>query len=347
VIRSDGLPPGPASGGGESSRSHEATTVRIAVDLLGGDDAPAVVVDGALQALASDPTLQLLLVGPHEVAEQVRSRHRAVSTASDGSSDDDRLRVCVVDRGVSMSDPVARGLDGATTIGAALRELAAGRVDGFVSAGASGAIVAAAVVAAGRLAGVRRPALAAMLPTAGGPLVLLDVGAGMRVHPADLLTHAVLGASYARLVFGVPVPRVGLLSVGSEPGKGDQSRRSVDAALRTQPPPGAVYVGPVEGGDVVTGGRADVVVTDGFTGNVLLKGIEAALRLTAAGSGESTTATVPQAAALLGVAGTVVVCHGAADAAAIASGIWLAHRLVTERMVDRLHPTSDSSQVAA
>jgi glycerol-3-phosphate acyltransferase PlsX len=158
------------------------------------------------------------------------------------------------------------------------------------------------------------------------------------------MTHAVLGASYARLMAGVAVPRIGLLSMGSEPGKGDQTRRAVDAALRAQAPAGAVYVGPVEGGDVVTGGRADVVVTDGFTGNVLLKGLEAALRV---GGAAAAAPALPHAAALLGVAGTVVVCHGAADGAAIASGIWLARQLVAQRVIALLHPAQPTSPQAA
>jgi glycerol-3-phosphate acyltransferase PlsX len=122
-------------------------------------------------------------------------------------------------------------------------------------------------------------------------------------------------------------PRVGLLSVGAEPGKGDRLRRSVDATLRTQDLADAIYVGPVEGHDVVAGARADVIVTDGFTGNVLLKAIEATLALAAA-PGTFPPAVVPRAAALLGVAGTVVVCHGAANGADIASGFALAAELV-------------------
>jgi len=307
--------------------------VRIAVDLLGGDDAPAVVVDGALRALVADPTLQLLLVGPRAVADEVLAGAGITASEHQAEPDQERVRVLVADRGVGMADPVARGADGTTTIGAAMRELAAGRVAAVVSAGASGATVASAVIAAGRLPGVRRPALAAVLPTPGGRLVLLDAGAGMRAHPADLLSHAALGVSYARWVVGVPEPRVGLLSVGAEPGKGDQPRRSADAALRARPLAGAVYVGPVEGGDVVTGGRADVVVTDGFTGNVLLKAVEAALRLVP--SFHAAT-PVPEAGVLLGVAGTVVVCHGAADGAAIASGIALAADLAAGRIVERI-----------
>ncbi len=313
-------------------RLHQPATTRIAVDLLGGDEAPAVVVDGALQAIAADPVLQLLLVGPRPAADEVL---RALVPA-----DRERVDVLAIERGVGMSDPVARGADPQTTIGAAFRELAAGRISGVVSAGASGAMVAAAVMAVGRISGIRRPALAAILPGVNGPLILLDVGAGVQVHPTDLVQHAAIGASYAHLAAGVALPRIGLLSVGSEPGKGDKSRRTADAALRLHPPAGAVYIGPVEGNDVVTGERADVVVTDGFTGNVLLKGIEAAL---AAAPGVYAPTQVPRAAALLGVAGTVVVCHGAADAEQLASGVALASRLVAGGIVAQLRRGVKSS----
>jgi phosphate acyltransferase len=299
---------------------------RIAVDLLGGDNAPAVVVDGALRASRTDPDLQLLLVGPRSAADEVISMLP--------EADRSRVEALIVDRGVGMSDPVADGADPETTIGAAVAALSERRVDAVISAGASGAIVAAAVLALGRIDGIRRPALTAILPSVAGPLVLLDVGAGMQVSPIDLVQHAIMGAAYARMAAGIEQPRIGLLSVGSEPGKGDRLRRATDAALRALPPAGGTYVGPVEGQDVVLGGRADVVVADGFTGNVLLKGIEAAL---AAVPGASyPPKAVLRAAALLGVAGTVVVCHGAARGEDVASGIALAARLVRAEVVDRL-----------
>jgi glycerol-3-phosphate acyltransferase PlsX len=323
VKRSDGRPPQPG-------------TARIAVDLLGGDDAPAVVVDGALQACGADPDLQLLLVGPRPVADEI--------IAALPLADRARVDVLAVDRGVGMTEPVAHGADPETTIGAAILALAGGQAAAVVSAGASGATVAAAVMGAGRLSGVRRPALAAILPGAAGPLVLLDVGAGVQVHPKDLVQHAALGASYARLAAGVERPRIGLLSVGAEPGKGDKPRRSADAAMRLHPVADAVYIGPVEGHDVVTGARADVVVTDGFTGNVLLKGIEAAL---GAVPNALPPTSVPRAAALLGVAGTVVVCHGAANGADLASGLALASKLVRGGIVAQMRAGVKANAPAA
>jgi glycerol-3-phosphate acyltransferase PlsX len=315
---SDGRPPGTGP-------------TRIAVDLLGGDDAPAVVVDGALQACDADPNLQLLLVGSRPAVDECLRAAGPVAA---------RLAVTTVERGVGMAGPAADGADPRTSIGACLQALKAGRVDAVVSAGASGPTVAAAVVAVGRLRGVRRPALAAVLPSLAGPLVLLDVGANMQVKVADLVHHAALGAAYARLVAGVRAPRIGLLSVGAEPGKGDRLRRGADSALRSWAGPERTYVGPVEGHDVVLGERANVVVSDGFTGNALLKGVEAAFAVMAR---RHPTDGVPRAAALLGVAGTVVVCHGAATAPDIASGLGLAARLVREDVVARLAAAASGS----
>jgi glycerol-3-phosphate acyltransferase PlsX len=296
------------------SATGRAGGTRIAVDLLGGDDAPAVVVDGALRACSADPDLQLLLVGPRRVADEV--------VAALSATERERVSVLVADRGVAMADAPTRGADHATTIAAAAAAVAAGRAEALVSAGASGATVTAAVIAIGRTPGFRRPALAAVIPAAAGPVVLLDVGAGMEVRPVDLVQHALLGVGYARTVVGVSQPRVGLLSVGSEPGKGDRLRRATDGTLRTYPlSPQARYIGLVEGDEVVTGGRADVIITDGFTGNVLLKGVEAAAATMGA---PPPAAGTPRGAALLGVAGTVVVCHGAATAEDLASGMALA-----------------------
>lgn len=275
----------------------EPGTARIAVDLLGGDHAPAVVVDGALRAAAADPSLHLTLVGPAEAADAVIA---ALSPA-------DRQRITTV---VTATD----------TVRGAARAVAEGRADALVSAGDTGVTVLSAARELGRWPGIRRPALAAVLPTAAGRLVLLDVGSSVDPDDQTLLTHARLGAAYASAVHDVPAPRVGLLTIGTEPGKGDRLRRAVPSLLAARSlPAGARYAGLVEGGDVVLGAAADVVVTDGFTGNVLLKGLETAYART--GPPSAGTVLPPRAAVLLGVAGTVVVCHGAATGTDLAAGI--------------------------
>jgi glycerol-3-phosphate acyltransferase PlsX len=311
---------------------HPAPTTgvaRIAVDLLGGDNAPAVVVDGALRACGADPELHLLLVGPHRVADEV--------IAALPAADRHRVTVRDVTGVVGMADPPLRAVRTDTSVRAALGELAEGRADAVVSAGHSGASVTAAVHALARLRGVRRPALAATLPGLSGPVVLLDVGAATEADADVLIQHAALGAAYARVLHGLPAPRVGLLSNGTEPGKGDRARRAAQSRLLAGGvlPGDATYVGSVEGYDVPLGGPADVIVTDGFTGNVLLKAVEGAYAL----AGGAEQPTVPRAAALLGVPGTVVVCHGKATGADVASGIALAARLHRAGTASRIAET--------
>jgi glycerol-3-phosphate acyltransferase PlsX len=234
-----------------------------------------------------------------------------------------------VRRVVGMADSPLRAVRFDTTVRAAVAALAESRADAVVTAGASGAAVTAAVHGLGRLPGVRRPALCASLPALSGPVVLLDVGASTDVTPSVLAQFAALGAAYAKVVHKITEPRVGLLSIGAEPGKGDKLRKVAAVALAdAELPPGARYTGYVEGHDVTLGGHADVIVTDGFTGNVLLKGIEGAYALAAGHDSTSgPDVSVPRAATLLGVPGLVVVCHGAATGAEVADGIALAARL--------------------
>ncbi|MFV2100413.1 phosphate acyltransferase PlsX [Micromonospora sp. LOL_024] len=297
----------------------------MAVDLLGGDDAPDVVVDGALRALRTDPDLHLLLVGPTLVAG-------ALIDALD-SAQRARTTVRPADTAADMTDG-PRVASTETTVRAAVAAVRAGHADALVSAGATGATVTAAALGLGRWPQVRRPALAAVLPAVSGPVVLLDVGGSLEPNPTTLARHAVLGAAYATVTHGVPAPRVGLLSVGTESGKGDRARRLADPMLSTAGLPGdARYVGLVEGYDVCLGTRADVVVTDGFTGNVLLKAVEGAFAMA---GGSPPGGGAPRAAALLGVAGTVVVCHGAARAEDITSGIALAAHLWRQDATDQV-----------
>jgi glycerol-3-phosphate acyltransferase PlsX len=220
---------------------------------------------------------------------------------------------------------------------AVLRAVADGLADAVISAGNTAAIVVSAARALGRWPGVRRPPLAAVLPTAAGRLVLLDVGSAVDPDASTLAMHARLGAAYAAVVHEVAEPRVGLLTIGTERGKGDRLRRTAPDLFATLDlPAGARYAGLVEGHDVVLGDAADVVVTDGFTGNVLLKGLETAYARSGPPGGPA--GVPPRAALLLGVAGTVVVCHGAASGADLADGIafaaWLHRRAAVAAMAE-------------
>jgi glycerol-3-phosphate acyltransferase PlsX len=297
--------------------------VRVALDLMGGDDAPVAVVDAALLVAAARPEIEVVLVGPLDVAERL--------LAARGASG--RFALAAATEHVTMDEDGARAVRAKkdATVRVVHRLVRDGEADAAVSAGSTGAVLTAAVLTLGRTA--LRPALAVVVPTPRGPVVLLDAGATVEGSVEHLEQHARLGAAYAA-VLGTDDPRTGLLNVGAEQGKGDQLRKDAFAALERAP---LRFVGNVEGHDVVLGGKADVVVTDGFTGNVLLKGLEAALQL----SGQQSP---PVSAILLGVDGVSVVGHGAASAADIAACVEVAAQAVTQGLVARLAEALERQQ---
>jgi glycerol-3-phosphate acyltransferase PlsX len=298
--------------------------VRVALDLMGGDDAPSAVVDAALLVADTQPDVEIILVGPVDVAERLLA----------GRGTPGRVRLAAASEVVGMDEDGARAVRAKkdATVRVVHRLVRDGEADAAVSAGPTGATLAAAVLGLGRTA--RRPALAVVVPTAAGPVVLLDAGATVEGSVEQLVEHAVLGAAYAAAL-GLEDPRVGLLNVGHEAGKGDPLRREAFAALSTAP---LRFVGNVEGHDVVRGGKADVVVTDGFTGNVLLKGLEAGL--------QRAGADLPVSAVLLGVDGVCVVGHGAASATDIAACVGVAARAVQQRLLERLAAALEGQQPA-
>ncbi|HTJ32652.1 MAG TPA: phosphate acyltransferase PlsX, partial [Dactylosporangium sp.] len=176
--------------GGESPSG----VARIAVDLLGGDGAPAVVVDGALRACSADPDLHLVLVGPREAADEV------IGALAVG--DRERVGVINVDSAIGMAESPLRNIRRETTVRAAAEAVYTGRADAMVSAGSSGAAVAASAHVLGRLRGVRRPGLAAQLPTPNGAVLLLDVGVTLDATMLELVQHAVLGTAFAAVALG-------------------------------------------------------------------------------------------------------------------------------------------------
>ena len=273
-------------------------TVRVALDLMGGDAAPDAVVDGALLVSDERPDVQVVLVGPEEVAADRLSARGAAG----------RFEIVPASESVGMAEDPARAVRAKrdSTVRVAARLVRDGAADATVSAGSSGAALAAALFTLGRLPGVTRPAIAVVIPAPNGRVVLLDAGANPDAGPDLLAQFALTGAAYAAAL-GVESPRVGLLNIGHEPGKGDDLRRQAYDLIAALP---VTFAGNVEGHDVALGGTADVVVTDGFTGNVLLKGIEGAIRM------HADPAVEPDdhgGAVLLGVKGVAVVGHGAAS----------------------------------
>lgn len=317
----------------------------VALDLLGGDGGPDVVATAARLALESDPDIRIALVGPTDEAQRC-----AQAITSDGVPADSVL-VIAASRAIAMDeDPlpaVRAALD--VTVVAGVRAVRSHAADAFVTAGHTGAAVAASVFGYGRVHALVRPALAVVLPAECGPVVLLDAGASTESSAQALLGHAVSGAAYAAAL-GMAEPRVGLLSIGAEAGKGDQLRVDAERLMRDHLAAADIdFVGLVEGHDVAEGARASVIVTDGFTGNVVLKTLEGAVRWAARrmgeeyGDGDPARAVVQRTArgdfaggTLLGVQGLTIVGHGAGTAEEIAACIRLAVRTSRQRLVHNI-----------
>lgn len=289
----------------------------IALDAMGGDHAPAAVVAGALRAHI-DHGLQILLVGRRSDVDEAL-------TAAGGSG---ALEIVDAPDVVHDGEDPAIGVRGkpGASIRVAARLVADGRAGALVSAGSTGATLATALLTLGRIGGVRRPVVAAVLPVGDG-VVLVDAGGSTDPQPDAVATYARMGTAYAR-VRGLDTPRVGLLNVGAEPGKGNALARGAYELLEAE----AGFVGNVEPADVLAG-AVDVVVADGFTGNVFLKTVEATTPPADPRRG-------PGAAVLLGVDGEVLVAHGAAGeleiAAALRTAADVAGAGLSRRIAERL-----------
>ena len=234
----------------------------IAVDAMGGDHAPRAAVEGAV--CAARDHIGVLLVGDRRTVE----RELAVLGGAPPG-----LEVVHAEETVTMDDPATAAIrqKRRSSLRVCADLVASGRAQAMVTAGNTGAAMIAAKMVIGTIPGVDRPALAAVVPNDGGRTVLLDVGANVDTKPSQLREFAVMGHFYAQEVLGRPSPRIGLLSIGEEEGKGTDLTREVFKVLKTT---GLNFVGNVEGRDVFNG-TTDVVVCDGFVGNVLLKGAEA------------------------------------------------------------------------
>jgi len=316
---------------------------------MGGDYAPRHVVDGALAAVRHFD-LGVTLVGRSAAIDAELVRHPDV----------DRARVRIVDATdvIDMADSPAAALrrKPAASIKVAAEAVARGTAAALFSAGHTGATVMAAHGAFGMLTGVDRPALAATVPTRRRPAVLLDVGASVECRPAHLLQFAVMGSMYARVAFGIDAPRIGLLSIGEEETKGNELTREAHRLLKAS---SLAFIGNIEARDVYSG-EADVIVCDGFTGNVALKISEGLVDVVEDLLREELSSTITMrvgslltrralrrfrrrvdyseygGAPLLGVAGVAVVGHGRSSAKAVRNAVAMAYRFAAQDFLARV-----------
>ena len=321
----------------------------IAVDAMGGDTAPGLVVDGALAA-ARHLDLGVVLVGPVSRIEAQVERRAGV--------DPSRVRLveagAVVEMEESPTTALRRKPNASIKVAADL--VARGEAAALFSAGHTGATVMAAHGAFGMIPGADRPALAATIPTRSRPAILLDVGASVECRPAHLLQFAAMGSVYARVAFGTDRPRVGLLSIGEEETKGNDLTREAHRLLKGT---ALNFIGNIEARDVYSG-EADVIVCDGFTGNVALKISEGMVETFESLLREELSSTITTrvgslltqramrhfmrrvdyseygGAPLLGVAGITIVGHGRSSAKAVRNAVAMAYRFASGRFIERV-----------
>ena len=238
----------------------EHQNIRIAVDAMGGDFAPTNVVAGALEALRdADNRFEVVFVGPEEIL-----RRELPSTPSG-----DSYRIVHASQSIDMHDGATAALkqkkDSSIAVGISLHH--EGKADAFVSAGNTGAVMSASTLILGRIEGVSRPTIGAFFPTEEGACLIVDAGANVDCRPRQLFEFAMMGSIYMQEMSGIERPTVGLLNIGEEDSKGNEAAKEAYALLQTSR---LNFVGNIEGRDILQG-KAQVVVCDGFVGNILLK----------------------------------------------------------------------------
>jgi glycerol-3-phosphate acyltransferase PlsX len=324
--------------------------MRIALDAMGGDHAPGPIVAGAIDAVRDRNDLIVSLVGPQEVVE--------AELAKFPDAPRDRLPVVHASQIIGMEEKPVEAMRKKrdNSIAKCWALMSGGEAKAVVSAGNTGAMVAAGLMNSKMfLPGVRRPGIACVWPSHQGPVVIVDVGANMNAKAEDLYQYGVLGEVYARRVFGIPSPTIGLLNVGSEDDKGNELVREARALFLAGPLAGQ-YVGNVEGRDLYEG-KARVVVCEGFTGNVLLKAGEGAVDFLFSQLKREMMTLLPTlppeiggriagtlkdlktrfeyheygGGPLLGIKGACIICHGSSDARAIKNALRVAGILAEDR----------------
>jgi phosphate acyltransferase len=337
--------------------------MRVAVDAMGGDFGPAVVVPSSLLAL-DDPEyadLQIIFVGQQNKIEPLVT----------SLSPDRRTRVTIVDapEEVAMEDSPATAVrrKPKSSIAVGLKLIKSGGADAFMSAGNSGAVMSGAIGIIGRVHGVARPALVTVLPTLRGKSMLLDLGAVTDPKPRFLVQYAIMADTYARHVMGIETPKVALLSNGEEPSKGNQLVQDVFPMLAATP--GISFIGNAEGKELLRG-DIEIFVTDGFTGNVALKSMEGTVSVLTQVLREEVTRNVFRKAVallirpalrqvrlrldyeeiggapLLGVNGAVIIAHGRSRERAIANAVRVASRTASQHIPDEIAKSIAANDVA-
>jgi len=340
-----------------NNAASQSQRITIAIDAMGGDQAPHEIVAGTLAAAHALPEVDLLLVGDEGIVNGLLAGGQAPNLTVVHASQ-------VVDMSDSPGVAVRHKPDSSISVG--MKLVRDGKAQAIISAGNSGAMMAAAVLILKGQRGVDRPAIATLLPTRKGQTVLLDSGATTDCKPAHLVQFARLGSIYASAVQDHPKPRVGLLSIGEEPTKGDELTKETHKLLLTS---GLNFIGNVEPKELLRG-EVDVVVCDGFVGNLMLKAGEGfgelimgllkdeikrgnwALKIVAKlmqSAFRRVAARFDYAeiggALLLGVNGVVIICHGRSNSLAVTNAIRLAARAAT-RMADTLLSFSPAPNIA-
>ncbi|GKU82436.1 phosphate acyltransferase PlsX [Niallia sp. NCCP-28] len=326
--------------------------MKIAIDAMGGDHAPKEIVLGAMKAVQAFPDIEILLIGNEEKITPYLT-------------DKNRMEILHTEEMILATDEPVRAVrkkkNASMVLGA--NEVKEGRADAFISAGNTGALMAAGLFVVGRIDGIERPALSPTLPTIGGDgFLLLDVGANVDAKPNHLVQYAIMGSIYTEKVLGIKNPRVGLLNIGSEEKKGNELTKKTFELLQEEK---INFIGNVEARDLLSG-VCDVVVTDGFTGNMVLKSIEGTalsifkmLKATLMSSMKSKLAAAvlkPDlkglsakldyseygGAALFGLNAPVIKAHGSSDSNAIYNAIRQARDVVQSEVIQTIKKAIES-----
>ncbi|MFH1783911.1 MAG: phosphate acyltransferase PlsX [bacterium] len=326
--------------------------MRIVIDAMGGDNAPAVNVEGAVAA-ARDYKIEVILVGDETAIKRELSKHNTAGLPLSV------VHACDV-IGMHESPAQACRQKSDSSIMVATRLVKEGKADGLVSAGNSGAVMASSLMLLGRLSGVSRPAIASLIPTASGVSLIIDAGANMDCKPKNLLQFAIMGDVFVKYIFNKTNPVIGLLSIGEESTKGNELTQAAFGLIRDSQ---LNFIGNIEGRDV-SAGEVDVIVCDGFIGNILLKFAEGlafaivdilkkelsksiwnkilllsglfAIKRSLKNLNKRIDYAEYGGAPLLGINGVSIIAHGISNARAIKNAIKVAGELVDKKINEHL-----------